>query len=47
MTDLIPTDPNKLVEQLIKNETKLKLVTSEIELEDQQNGKGQPNTCKG
>ena len=46
MTDLMPTDPKKLVEQLTKIETKLKEVTSEISKEDRQSGKGHPDTQK-
>ena len=46
MTDLIPADPKKLVKQLTKIETGLKLVTSKMNSEDNQNGKGQPNTHK-
>ena len=46
MTDLMPTDLKKLLEQLLRTEIKLKLVTSEMKPEDHQICKGQSNTCK-
>ena len=46
MSDLMPTDPKKLVEQLLGNQIKLKLVTSEMKPEDRQIGKGQPEPKK-
>ena len=41
MTDVIPTDLEKLVELLTKIDTKLKEVKSEINSEDHHKGKGQ------
>ena len=46
MTDLMLTDPKKLVEQLEKIETKLKIVTRKMKPDDCQNGKGPPKTLK-
>ena len=48
MTDLLPTDPKRVVEQHTKIETKLKGVTSKMNSEDHQNqhGKGHPDTSK-
>ena len=38
--------PKKLGKQLTIDEMELKLVSSKMEPDDLQNGKGQPNTCK-
>ena len=43
MTDVMPADPKKLIELLSKIETKLKEVKSEINPEDRQKVKGQPD----
>ena len=46
MADLIITDPKKLVKQLKKVETELKLITSKMKPEDRQNGNGSAKTCR-
>ena len=46
MTDLMPADPKKLVKQVTKIETKLKLFPSKMKPEDHQNGNDRPKTCR-